>query len=86
MSFSCKDKYWEFENEFRFFNVEDNIEKGKLISFTKANLNIDKIYIGMNCEYQSELRKIGEALGCEVHKMFFAKYSQKFALQSKRII
>lgn len=86
ISFTAKFKHWEYEDEFRLFNNEGNVEKGTLVSLAQANLDIENIYIGLNCEYREEIKEIGKAIGCEVYEMVFDEYSKEFELQTKRII
>ena len=85
LTFSSKSEHWRHENEFRFFNIEDDIDKGIPIPLTKANLNIEKIYTGIYCEHKPELIEIGKELGCEVYEMILDDYSQKFELQAIQV-
>ena len=86
ISFTAKFKHWEYEDEFRVFNIKANVEKGTLLSFAETNMEIEKIYLGLNCEYKEEIKQIGKTIGCEVYEMVFDEYSREFELQTKRIV
>lgn len=86
LSFSCKHSFWEYENEFRLFNVESDVENGKLIPLTEAKLKVEKIFLGSNCIDKRKIINIGQLLGCEVHEMYFDEYYKEFSLLSRRIL
>ena len=86
LTFSFKYDHWQYENEFRFFTAEHDVDKGLLIPLTEAKLDIEKIYIGIYCDYKKELIKIGKNIGCQVYKMIFDDSSLEFILQSERIL
>ena len=86
ISFTAKFKHWEYEDEFRLFNVETNVEIGTLVPLIKTNMEIEKIYIGLYCEQKEEIIDIGKTIGCEIYEMVFDEYSKEYELQTKRII
>src|SRR5690606_25688576 len=81
ISFSTKFTDWEYEGEFRFFNIENGVEKGTSISLAKAKMDVEKIYIGFCCEHKAELIQIGKDIKCEVYEMVFDEYSEEFAFK-----
>jgi len=86
ITFSCKFEHWQYENEFRVFNVDTKVDKGKLTSLKDAGLSVSRIYIGMNCKHGKDLETIGKNLRCEVYKMTLDEYSSEFTLQPEKIL
>lgn len=88
LSFSCKNNFWEYEKEYRLLYPNISFKQdGKLIELSDAGLKIDSIYIGYMCdeEYVNKIINIGKYIGCEVYKMDFDEYNDKFCLITKRL-
>lgn len=85
ISFMCKHELWSYEGEYRLFWMESNSIIGQLVNLEDAKLKIDKIYMGLKCDYKKELRRIGKGLGCEVHEMILDSTNSEFSLKTRRV-
>lgn len=84
LTFCTKSAEWQYEHEFRFFNPNDEIDRpGKLVSISSTGLQMNKIFIGLNCkpENEKELKRIGMLLKLPVYKMKIIEYSKYFSLR-----
>ncbi|MFR4980087.1 MAG: DUF2971 domain-containing protein [Clostridium neonatale] len=89
LSLCCKNKFWEYENEYRMLYKTDEIEVNteKVIKIEDEDMNVKSIYIGYKCEdyYVNELINISKKIKCNVYKMDFNKYGVDYKLISKQI-
>eukprot|EP00828_Plagiopyla_frontata_P011010 TRINITY_DN16035_c0_g1_i1.p2 TRINITY_DN16035_c0_g1~~TRINITY_DN16035_c0_g1_i1.p2 ORF type:complete len:203 (-),score=25.53 TRINITY_DN16035_c0_g1_i1:489-1097(-) len=89
LSLCCKNKFWEYENEYRLlYPVEEfNNIKGKTIDIKKEKLKINCIYIGYKCEekYKIRLIEISNKLNCNICEVDFDKFGKDYKLIDKKI-
>lgn len=89
LSLCCKNKFWEYENEYRMLyrTDESGVYKGKTIKIEDEYMDVKSIYIGYKCEcnYVNQLINISKKIRCNVYKMDFNKYGVDYKLISKQI-
>lgn len=89
LSLCCKNKFWEYENEYRMLYRADEsgVYTGKTIKIEDEYMNVKSIFIGYKCEcnYVDQLINIAKKIKCNVYKMDFNKYGVDYKLISKQI-